>query len=138
MKSADYFNAEGWIEKILSNSKLTKKNYLEARNLFGYMKYMLKIFDEAIEILVDNESSAAGSGYFPSALSAALMQIEIFISCSKISRSREVLNRAKAYAEKIRSTLPDDYTLKCYLNSKPMVFLRKAGNSIGDKELVQL
>ncbi len=138
LKSNDFFNAEGWIEKILSNSKITRKNYLEARSIFGYLKYLLNKFDEAIEILIENESSSAGSGYLPSALNAALMQIEIFIACGKISRTRESLNRAKAYAEKMLSTLPDDVSLKFYLNSKALVYLKKAEATVGDKELIQI
>lgn len=134
----DQFNFAGWLEKILSSPASAGKIIIEARALQGELKILERKFDEAISILVELETRAAGYGFILWALEAALRLSEIYLFCGKFSRAREVSHRAWTYADRITASLPADITAREFTRSPIFDRLLKLKKAVADKEYMRI
>jgi tetratricopeptide (TPR) repeat protein len=134
----DLFNAEGWIEKSLSDRNPPRRVYIEASILSTELWSLRGKYDDAIEKLTEVESIAAASGFVPLALRSAVVLGEIFTSCLKLSRARDAFGRAAEYREKMLSALPGDVPAAVLLRIPAMVRLDAGLARINEKEFLRV
>ncbi|MEE9554080.1 MAG: serine/threonine-protein kinase [candidate division Zixibacteria bacterium] len=103
----DFFNAEGWLDRVLLSQDLTRESLIKAKILVSDLYRLNGRYDDALEILYEIESLAAVSGFVPLAFRAAVILSEIFLACSKLSRLKETIDRALSYRAKLLSALPE-------------------------------
>ncbi len=134
----DYFNAEGWIEKSLSGRKPPKRAYIEASILSSEISYLKNRYDDAIDKLIEIESTAAASGFIPLALKSSVILGEIFTSCLKLSRAKRAFGRAVEYREKMLSAFPVNTSTAPLLKLPSMVRLEAGLAEIDEKAFLRI
>ncbi len=107
MSNDDFFNAEGWLERVFSSPDLTRESFIQAKILAADLYRLGKKYDDALEILYEIESIAAVSGFVPLAFRASVILSEIFLACSKFHKLRETVERARSHKAKLLSALPE-------------------------------
>jgi serine/threonine protein kinase/tetratricopeptide (TPR) repeat protein len=128
--------AEAWIERVYSRPGQTRRFMMEAGNTLGSLRAARGRYDEAISLLMENESSAVGAGFLPLGMEAAVELADVFISCRKGTKAGEALSRAEVYMERIISSLPRGISRDDYCSGRTAHRLVKLLRDISDKELV--
>jgi len=105
-RQGDIRASELWIDRICSRPDQSRRLLLEARNVIGCLRARQGRYDEAIAVLMENETGAVGAGFLPLGLEAAGELAEIYRICHKGSKARETLSRAEAYLQQIMASLP--------------------------------
>jgi tetratricopeptide (TPR) repeat protein len=106
LKQMDFNAARHILEECFVANGASARNRIEKIVLSGECEVGLGRFDQSISTLSEIETEAANLGFIPLALEAASALTAVFQDCGKASRANEVLRRAKAYADRISSTLP--------------------------------
>jgi len=134
----DFSGAEGWIERAISSSNLTKEIYIKAKILSAELAFGKKKHDEALDILIEMESISAVSGFIPLALRASVIVGEIFVSCSKIAKAEEAIARASSYRARLLSAIPKRELLSFYEGTRDMLRLKRVAAELDKKELFEI
>jgi tetratricopeptide (TPR) repeat protein len=124
-------------ESVLSRLHQNTRIAAEARLIQGEIYYQEGNYNDAIALLVENETLAAGSGFIPLALETALVLGDVYRACGKSSREKEVLSRAWTYAQRITSSLPSSVSKGSFEAAPPFSKLLKLTAGVVDKNRVR-
>jgi len=128
--------ASGRVDVVLERGGQTTKLATEARVIQGEIHRLKAEYNEAITVLTENETLAAASGLIPLAMEAAVILAEVYYACGKISKGKEVLARAGAYAQRIFSSLPESLSRSSFETTPLISRFLKAGARVVDTRIV--
>lgn len=138
IESEDFFNAEGWLERVLSSPNLTRESFIRAKILAADIYRLGKKYDDALEILYEIEGIATVSGFVPLAFRASVILSEIFLACSKFPKLRETVERARSHKAKLFSALPETISSSALEQTWNMKRFAAVINKTVDKEFLRV